>query len=302
MIKCRTCGSTDASALFVSRDLNQGISEEIFQHYRCKNCESIYIYPAPSNLSKYYKVNYPAYELVESETRKYNAIHLERAKLLILRQLVPCGKLLEIGPAMGNFLELARENDYQVSGIEQNLECVTYMREILGLSIEHSNKPEDELVKMKESCDVVVAWHVIEHLPNLREFVSAATMALRQPNGIILLSAPNPMSWSFGVFGRYWAHLDSPRHLNLIPLAALDAIMESNGMERVFSTYTDPVGLQLSKMGWHASLLNLVSRRNFSRKSIDRLGWILSLAAVHFDRIFGKGSAYTAAYRKRPSL
>jgi len=34
-----------------------------------------------------------------------------------------------------------------------------------------------------------------------------------------VIAAPNPQAFQFGLMGRYWTHLDAPRHLHLIPAA-----------------------------------------------------------------------------------
>ena len=41
------------------------------------------------------------------------------------------------------------------------------------------------------------------------------------PGGIILIATPNPSSFAFRLLGRFWPHIDAPRHINLIPESLL---------------------------------------------------------------------------------
>ena len=182
-------------------------------------------------------------------------------------------------------------------GIEQDVGCVEHIRKNLNLDVICTDEPANELSKLTNSCDVIVAWHVIEHLENLRGFVSSASQAIRKPNGMIIVSAPNPQAWSFKMFGRYWVHVDAPRHLTLIPLQALDKLMTSHGLERVSCVFDDPVGLQLNRNGWQSSMMNFSRHKVLRRPFLSGLGRILAIAMQLLDKISGRAAAYTAFYR-----
>lgn len=302
LITCRTCSSQNQQEFLIAKDFNQEKSDKSFSYYRCSNCKSIFLQPVPNDLNFYYGQNYPAYAVKNSKDIENNLNYLEHAKLEIIEQYIPFGKLVEVGPAAGRFLSIASRAGYEVLGIEQDPGCVEYIRNILNLDVKCSDKPADELLQLVACCDVIVAWHVIEHLQDLRGFVSAASKALRKPNGVIVVSAPNPEAWSFKIFGRYWVHLDAPRHLTLIPIRALDKLMADQGLERVACIFDDPVGLQLNRMGWQSSLMNLSRNKKVRQPWLARLGRILSIAMLLFDRMSGRGAAYTAIYKKRSML
>ncbi len=302
LITCRTCGSQNQKKFLFAKDLNQEKSDERFSYHLCSDCKSIYLDPVPDNLDYYYGKNYPAYAIKNSKNIEDNLNHLEHAKLEIVKQYAPSGKLVEVGPAAGRFLLVASRAGYEVLGIEQDAGSVEYIKNTLDLDIKCSDKPSDELLKLGGCCDVIVAWHVIEHLQDLRGFVSAASNALRKPNGVIIVSAPNPDAWSFKIFGRYWVHLDAPRHLTLIPTQALDKLMADQGMERVACIFDDLVGLQLNRNGWQTSFINLSRNKLLRWPFFSGLGRILSIVMLPFDRISGRGAAYTAIYRNANSV
>lgn len=297
LILCRTCNSQRQKVYLNAKDLNQAKSNESFTYYRCNDCGSLFIYPVPSNLSFYYGQDYPAYTLKNSREVESHTEYLEQAKLNIVKRYVSSGRLIEIGPAAGRFLTTAKQAGYNVLAIEQDAGCVSHIKDTLNIEVIFSNNPSDALLKLTSSIDVIVAWHVIEHLENLREFVSAAANALRKPNGRIILSAPNPESWSFRVFGRFWVHLDAPRHLTLIPPKSLDALMAEYGLEKVACFFDDPVSLHLNRLGWKVSLMNLSRNKKLRWPLLAALGKILSIAMLLLDRLQGKGAAYTAIYK-----
>jgi len=299
LIRCQTCGSQNQEKFLLSKDFNQEKSDESFQYYRCNDCKSIFLQPVPNNLSFYYGESYPAYAVKNiNRIEKKNNYH-EQAKLEIVKKYASSGKLVEVGPATGRFLAAASRAGYEVLGIEQDAGCVEYIRNILKLNVKCSDKPTDELLQLVACCDVIVAWHVIEHLQDLRGFVSATAKALRKSNGIVVVSTPNPDAWSFKVFGRYWFHLDAPRHLTLIPLQALDRLMADQGLEREACIFDDPVGLHLNKYGWQNSLMNLSSNKKIRWPWLAGLGRILSIAMLLFDQMLGRGAAYTAIYKNK---
>lgn len=297
LIICPICNSQKQHKHLSSKDFNQQISPDKFVYYQCNHCGSIFLHPIPSNLSDYYGKSYPAYEVKLSPQQEFQYARFETAKLEFIKQFVPSGRLIEVGPASGLFMTAAHRAGYHVVGIEQDAGCVHHIQNVLKLDVRLSENPSIELRQMASFNDIIVAWHVIEHLVDLRGFIAAAVESLRKPDGIIALSAPNPEARSFKLFGRYWVHLDAPRHVTLIPLQALDILMNDFGMKRVSTIFDDPVGLQLSRSGWQASLLNL-HRHN-------KLPWILYFFLVRvlhkvmdlFDRRHNSGAAYTVAYK-----
>ena len=55
-------------------------------------------------------------------------------------------------------------------------------------------------------------WHVLEHVPNLEEYI-ANLKRLLKPDGTIIIAVPNYKSFDAQYYGRFWAAYDVPRHL-----------------------------------------------------------------------------------------
>jgi len=112
-ISCFFCGVDDSFP---------AIEENGFTGRKCRRCELIYISPRPSrsevaNLYGHDQAHISAAEHVAAE--KYKRLHA-RHTLRILRRYAAAGRLLEIGPGAGFFLDEARAAGFEPHGIELN--------------------------------------------------------------------------------------------------------------------------------------------------------------------------------------
>lgn len=137
------------------------------------------------------------------------------------------GTLLEVGCSWGFFLEAARSRGWQVQGIELSDSAAKWAMERLGLNvtcgtIEDSHFPE--AVRL----NVVVAWHVIEHLPDSINFLKTVRHRLR-PGGLIALRTPNIRSLPARLNGWAWHWVGAPAHLSLFSSRSLRLAVERAG-------------------------------------------------------------------------
>ncbi|MBU1727071.1 MAG: class I SAM-dependent methyltransferase [Candidatus Omnitrophica bacterium] len=117
-------------------------------------------------------------------------LYRKHIKNLIFLKAAPA-RLLEIGCARGVFLDLAKKNEYEVSGIEMNSYAVNYAKEKFGLNVE--KKSIEELDTKACLFDIIVALDVIEHLLNPKLLLEKSR-GLLKPGGILLIGTPNSRS------------------------------------------------------------------------------------------------------------
>jgi SAM-dependent methyltransferase len=179
-ISCIFCGEGDSRAL---------IQENGFTGRKCARCGLIYISPRPSpeeiaNLYGHDEANVSAEAQIAAEP--YKRLQA-RNTLRILRKFVSGGKLLEIGPGAGYFMDEARIAGFSPYGIELNHLQADSIRDKLSLPCE-SRSISDAF--LGEQFDVIYHCDVISHLSDpIAEF-----RAMRQrltENGVLIFETGN---------------------------------------------------------------------------------------------------------------
>lgn len=76
--------------------------------------------------------------------------------------------------------------------------------------------------------DVVMAHHVMEHVPNQLEFAQQLFARLND-SGMAIIRLPTSSSWVFEYFGSDWFQLDAPRHLFLHTSTSVERVLREAG-------------------------------------------------------------------------
>jgi 2-polyprenyl-3-methyl-5-hydroxy-6-metoxy-1,4-benzoquinol methylase len=290
---CPYCGKSNSSLFFIAHDRNRHISSAVFPYYRCVTCGLIFLEPVPPDLGAYYPQDY--YPVPSCSSELVSASENERFKLDLILPFIQQGKLLEVGPAFGNFAYLAKRSGFDVEVIEMDSRCCEVLRNVAGIETIQSSDAA-HAVQDKGPYDVIALWHVIEHLPNFKQTLDVLASKVRK-GGVLVMAAPNPESWQFRILGRYWTHVDAPRHVVLIPVELLVAHMRKFGFTAVSMTMTDPGGIGWNMFGWQYSLSNFAKSR-FLKNALLRLGAVLTRIMAPFEVNDQAGSAYTVIFRK----
>lgn len=116
------------------------------------------------------------------------------------------GSLLDVGAGTGDFLLYSKKGGWQTQGIEPNLKA----RKLAG------EKGIDLVEDIKEisnrKFDVITLWHVLEHVPDLENYIVKLKTMLKD-NGTLIVAVPNYKSYDAKHYKEYWAAYDVPRHL-----------------------------------------------------------------------------------------
>ncbi len=131
---------------------------------------------------------------------------LQKKVKLIFSQNNGFGSLLDVGAGTGDFLKVAKENGWQVQGMEPNKNAVKLASE-KGIEL----KPSLNDFKGQQF-DVITLWHVLEHIPNLEETIITLSNLVK-PNGTLIIAVPNFKSFDANHYDKFWAAFDVPRHL-----------------------------------------------------------------------------------------
>lgn len=289
-----TCPRCGAAASFCLRaiDRNRAVSGESFDYWRCNACAVLWLPDVPADLARYYPEDYHA-SIAPGDMEA--ALAAERPRIDLITQRVVPGQMVEIGPSQGIFAQAAARAGFDMVAIEMDAECCRRLEE-LGIRTINSAVPQDELPALAPS-RAAVLWHVIEHLPD-PWVVLRAVAANLETGGVLALATPNPDSFGFRMFGRRWVHLDAPRHLTLIPLAALRDEAAGLGLKLVDATASDPTGLLLNRLSWERSFLTAPALRPGARGAYT-IGQVMLRTLGAWEARGLRGAAYTAVFVKQ---
>ena len=183
--------------------------------------------PEIKNLSKYYESDEyishtdgsKGFVAFLYQTVKRRAL---KNKIKLITSLNNEGRnLLDIGAGTGDFLLQAEFNNWNVSGVEPN-ESARKLAQEKGVRLV---KNIDAL--KKNQYDVITLWHVLEHLPNLKEKIIKIEDLLK-PNGTLIVAVPNYRSYDAKHYKNFWAAFDVPRHLWHFSRKSMERLFSKN--------------------------------------------------------------------------
>ena len=129
--------------------------------------------------------------------------------------------ILDIGTGTGDFLQYISKHNWKVSGVEPNEKARNLAKS------KNLNLLRDISSFNNEKFDVITLWHVLEHIPNLKEQIEQFHHLLK-PNGVLVIAVPNFESYDAKYYKEYWAAYDVPRHL---------WHFSKQGIKRLFTKY-----------------------------------------------------------------
>jgi len=278
--------------LLVAEDRNRRISTDKFSHYRCPACGVISLIPAPADLGRYYASDY--IELLHDRAERAVRAELDRYKLDLVLRVTSAGRLLEIGPGAGGFLELARAAGFEVEAVEQDEACCSFLESAIGARTYCSADPAS-VVRQAGPWDVIALWHSLEHLHDPGDVLAAAAVALRS-GGCVIVATPNPDSLQFRVLRSRWTHLDAPRHVHLIPPRALRDHAAGCGLTRCTLLFADEGTRNWNAFGWRHSLGNAVP--SVVGAPATFVGKVIGRVLKPIERRGTRASTYTAILQR----
>ena len=233
---CTVCGEVRATLWRTAPDNLVG-GDTLYTAVKCLRCGLIRLEPRPDDatMNTAYAATTYARAEGESETTELG----KRLDTFFVKQAeraseafggTSAGKLLDVGCGDGRFLAAMQLNGWTVEGLETDPVAAKLARRRTGATI-HETYLENAPVAA-ETFDMVSLLHVLEHVPDPRETITAAHTLLK-PGGMLLLALPNAASFEAEVFQSKWYPLDLPRHFwGFTPHTLLRLVEECNFMAR----------------------------------------------------------------------
>lgn len=192
---------------------------------RCLDCTHIYCSPIPKNIADNYKDVIDEEYLKHVTSRKLSA----EAVLDVIQKRVKFGRLLDVGCATGDFLQIARARGF----IAEGLELSGWSSEI---AISHGFIVYREYLsnlakKLPCQFDVITLMGVIEHFENPLQEMQFIRKLLK-PNGIIVLWTGNAGSIYSRILGRRWWYWQG-QHIQYFTYSSLKKLMHISGFNHI---------------------------------------------------------------------
>jgi SAM-dependent methyltransferase len=266
---CALCGAPQRS-VSVARD---PITLERFDVRFCRHCGLGATVPPLLDLSRYYGPRY------------YSQRHWITTSYCIWRRMrvvnlsagpVRQHSILDVGCGDGTFLEVARHKGWKVAGTEINVALPTSAKLHVWSSLGEINA----------LFDCITCWHVLEHLRD--PLASVRQMhSLLDRGGTLIIAVPNAGGLQARAFGRFWFHLDVPRHLFHFDMPSLRLLLDDAGFHVVDAWHHE---LEYDLFGWIQSALNCILKMpnvlfDFLTRRPRRTGYLAILFSLLFATV-----------------
>jgi len=211
--------------------------------YRCNDSGYKFYYPdSITGDARFYQNLYG-----NSDNMQWAYIEDKWEHIFTKKNLVNKGSLLDIGCGGGDFLKLMSDSGCHVTGLDTNPLAHSLANQknlnIVNDSIYSFSKGHNN------SFDTITLFQVLEHIWDVRDFLTAC-LSMLKPGGSLIISVPN--NQSFIKHDNTLALNMPPHHVGLWERESLENLPHYFNMELVRTEF-EP--LQEMNLGWYQSLM-----------------------------------------------
>lgn len=288
LTRCPVCGTDDPRSFDLGR-------ENILS--RCRSCQAVFA-PRYADPSEIYVDGYMFGEAGEfgldvraPEFQRY-LMRVAHRRLRMIERATGSrsGSLLDVGSGTGEVLLAARARGWRVQGVEPE-STAAEMARARGIDVEISMLEESGLPE--RAYDTVSAFHVLEHVPDSREFLQTLMRWVR-PGGHLVIEVPNFASVQRRRLRDDWPGLRPLEHLvHFTPRTLTTAITLAGARPVAVRTpaYVGPpqnldfATADLARFGRYRRMLEPLSPVRDGARTPGALAWaILRATEALYDR------------------
>lgn len=171
----------------------------------------------------------------------------DRSLLARIGPLASGDCVLDVGAGDGRLVALLRHHGYEAIGVEPFAEQAA-VPGLAPVALEDASLPP-------ASADVVVLWHVLEHLDDPGRALDLVAPALKD-GGRLVIAVPRLDSLQARIGADRWFHLDVPRHAVHFSAEGLRRLLERKGFTVIRTSGRVP---DQNLLGMTQTLLNRVT-------------------------------------------
>ena len=208
---CNCCGGSDLELMWSNKSIivkSSSTWEFPVNVSICRNCGFCFSSPSPNSddLMKYYGDGNTSYKEI---SLPYS---IEERIRILDKYKVPDGIFVEIGgDAPGEF----------------HRRCTKYFNQLYSIEVTKDLKNKSiDIKSLNESVDVIAHYDVLEHVLDVKLFLSNCYNALK-PDGIMICEVPNLKLYPFNLV------LQEPEHINHFTISTLSIIAKNIGFNLI---------------------------------------------------------------------
>lgn len=197
-ISCDICGGNDFRTVAICdiAPIDAKMEEKTLALVQCKGCSLVFVNPQPV-FSKEKFADLYSREYFDKGYMKFYDVKKDGAvqsnedfsyRLSLIEKFKSKGRILDIGCATGEFLSIARDRGWEVSGVDASDYAAEAARSKYGLKIFKGTVEEADLPR--GYFDVVAAGDILEHMPGPKDFLLKVRSILKD-DGMLYIATPN---------------------------------------------------------------------------------------------------------------
>lgn len=232
--ECPVCDGRKINPLLTIKDYS--VSGEEFVIWQCADCSVRFTQDSPdeNSIGPFYKspdyishtdtnegfIN-KAYQRLRKHTLQ------QKARLIMDETGLKTGNILDLGSGTGAFLNVMKNKNWVVKGIEPDEDARKMAKDVYGLNVEQPSV----LGRIQDaSFDAITLWHVLEHVHQLHDYIEHLKRVLKS-GGKLFIAVPNYQSRDSGIYRTHWAAYDVPRHLYHFSPKSLEYLMQKHDLK-----------------------------------------------------------------------
>lgn len=195
-------------------------STKTFRVVKCLKCTHQFCWPLPQDIYKNYIDVKDQRYIQQEKSRKASAEKV----LVLIRKYSPSGKVLDVGCATGDFLEIARKNGYSAEGLELSKWASDIVRK-KGFLV-HEKTLEEFSKNKKAQYDIITLFGVVEHFQYPMDEMKHLSTLLK-PGGLLVVWTGDVNSVTSKILGKKWWYWQG-QHLQYFTRKSLGKLASAN--------------------------------------------------------------------------
>lgn len=230
---CPVCDTDEYTYLFL---------KEGYEHVRCNSCRHIYVKRVLNKEAQ--KKLYSGEDSYQAVLTNPVQIELDVLKFKFLLSLVNAhistkGKMLDVGCGPGIFLDVARDDGWDVCGVELNKDSIEKCK---SKNIKVISKVFNGGLFDEGEFDFVSLWYILEHIDEVGDFLWDVHRVLRK-DGILAVCVPNVDSLVTRMLREKAGTFGGLSHINFFNKETLEMLLKKAGYRVLFyDTFITEIG------------------------------------------------------------